>query len=70
MKMLSNQAKELVKALCQTRFYGMMVRQERFSKTFLVLTVKASLDPPVLAFAYQGRHVQKNITQTQFRTNY
>jgi len=40
MKMLNSQAKELVKALCQTRFYGMMVRQERFSKTFLVLAVK------------------------------
>jgi len=37
-----------MKALCQTRFYEMMARQERFSKTFLVLTEKASFFAPSL----------------------
>ena len=48
-----------MKALCQTRFYGIIVRQERFSKTFLVLTVKASCDAPV-------RYLHENVTLCPF----
>jgi len=56
---VSNQAKEFVKALCQTMFYVMMVRQERFLKTFLVLTVKASFFAPV-------RYLHENVTLCPF----